>query len=115
VLLPLKDETINEEIVPSVLLISGKELLQEVKKEEEMHFALIGKPKVILINTNPDDLRTKVKVKLDKFVDSIVDDLPNNLPLVRSISHHIDLIPRASLPNKASYRMTPQESEEIKR
>jgi hypothetical protein len=29
---------------------------------------------------------------LDEFVDIIVDDLPNTLPHVRSISHHIDLI-----------------------
>jgi hypothetical protein len=32
----------------------------------------------------------------------------------RSISHHIDLIPRASLLNKEAYRMTPKENEEIK-
>jgi hypothetical protein len=50
VLLPLKDEGVKEEAGPSVLLISGKELLQEVKKE--VHFALIGKPKVILTSTN---------------------------------------------------------------
>ena len=80
------------------------------QKEEEMHFFLIGKPKVILTNTNLDDLPTKFKVMLDEFADIIVDDLPNTLPLVRSISHHIDLIPRASFPNKVSYRMTPQEN-----
>jgi hypothetical protein len=36
---------------------------------------------------------------LDEFVDIIV-DFPNSLPPIRSISHHIDLIPRASFPNK---------------
>jgi hypothetical protein len=115
VLLPLQDEGDKEEVGPSVLLISGKELLQEVKKEEEVHFSLIGKPKVILTSTNLDDLPAEVKVMLDEFVDIIVDDLPNALPPVRSISHHIDLIPRASFPNKAAYRMTPQENEEIKK
>jgi hypothetical protein len=34
VLLPLQDEGAKEEVGPSVLLISGKELLQEVKNEE---------------------------------------------------------------------------------
>jgi hypothetical protein len=115
VLLPLKDETTKEEIGPSVLLISGKEILQEVKKEEEMHFSIIGKSKVILTNENMDDLPTEVKFMLDEFVDFIVDELPNNLPHVRSIIHHIDLIPGESLPNKEAYRMTPQENEEIKR
>jgi hypothetical protein len=110
----LQDEGAKEEVGPSVLLMSGKELLQEVKKEE-VHFSLIGKPKVILTSTNLDDFPAEVKAMLDEFVDIIVDDFPNALPPIRSISHHIDLIPGASLPNKATYRMTPQENEEIKK
>jgi hypothetical protein len=52
---------------------------------------------------------------LGEFADIIVDELPCSLPPVRSVSHHIDLIPGASLPNKAAYRLTPQENEEVKR
>jgi hypothetical protein len=44
-----------------------------------------------------------------------VDELPHSLPPIRSVSHHIDLIPGASLPNKEAYRLTPQENEEVKR
>jgi hypothetical protein len=36
------------------------------------------------------------------------------LPPLRSINHHIDLILGANLPNKATYKMTPQENEEIR-
>jgi hypothetical protein len=44
-----------------------------------------------------------------------VGELPHSFPPMRSVSHHIDLIPRASFSNKATYRLTPQENEEIKR
>jgi len=46
-LLPLKDEADKGAPGNSVMLISGKELLQEVGKGEEMHFIVIGRPKVI--------------------------------------------------------------------
>jgi hypothetical protein len=62
-----------------------------------------------------DDLPTEIKVMLDEFVDIIVDELPNTLPPVRNIIHHIELIPGASFPNKVAYKMTPQENEDIRR
>ena len=52
---------------------------------------------------------------LDNYCDIVVDDLPDELPPVRKISHQIDFIPGSNLPNKASYRMTPKENEEIRR
>jgi hypothetical protein len=51
---------------------------------------------------------------LDNVYDIVVDEFPNSLKPIRSIIHHIDLIPGASLPNKAVYRLTPQENEEVK-
>ena len=68
----------------------------------------------ILTSTDLDEFPDEVKTLLDKYVYIIVDEFPNELPPVRSISHHIDLIPSASLPNKEAYRLTPQENEEIK-
>ena len=84
-------------------------------KEEEVNFSLVCKPRVVLMNTRIKDLPTEVKYMLHEFNDIVVEDFPNELPPKRSISHHIDLIPSASLPNKAAYRMTPRENEEIKR
>jgi len=94
ILLPLKDEVDKGGLEKNVMLMSGKELLQEVEKGEEMHFAIIGRPKVILTSTNLDDLPEEIKTLLNDFADIIVDEFPNALPPIRSINHHIDLIPR---------------------
>ena len=111
---PLEDEVAQQSSGSSILLVTGKELLHEVKKEEDLQFVVVGKPKVILTSTNLDNLPDEVKVLLDEHADIIVDELPSELPPVRSIRHHIDLIPGAIFPNKASYRLTPLENEEIK-
>eukprot|EP00253_Pinus_taeda_P021315 PITA_21315 len=52
---------------------------------------------------------------LQEFSDIVVDDLSDKLPPKRSISDHIDFIPGASLPNKAAYRMSPKNNEEIRK
>ena len=52
---PLKDEIVQEGSSSNILLMSGKELLQEFQREEDLHFSLVGKPKVILTSTNLDD------------------------------------------------------------
>ena len=63
---PLEDETIQEGSSSCILLMSGKELLQEVQKEEDLHFPLVGKPKVILTSTDLDDSPDEVKTSLDE-------------------------------------------------
>ena len=47
---------------------------------------------------------------LAEFTDIIMDELPPK----RNISHHINFIPRVSLPNKEAYKMKPRENAEIK-
>ena len=48
---------------------------------------------------------------LSEFSDIMVDDLPNELPPRRDISHQIGFIPGVSLPNKEAYRLPPQEKD----
>lgn len=110
-LVPLQEEGTAESNDSKALLLRGKDFLQQME-DSEVNFALVCKPKVIITTTKITDLYLKIQEMLNEYNDIIVDDLPNELPPVRSISHHIDLIPGASLPNKAAYRMTPQENEE---
>ena len=58
---------------------------------------------------------TKVADLLKEFLDIVLDNVPNGLPPMQKISHQMDLILGASFPNKAVHKMTPVESEELKR
>jgi hypothetical protein len=106
-LLPIKDKEVEPEVRNTVLLMSGKELIKEVKKKEDTQFIVVRNPRIILTSTRVDDLPEEVQKLLEEFVDIVVDELHCSLPPIRSIIHHIDLIPGASLPNKAVYRLTP--------
>jgi hypothetical protein len=79
-----------------------------------MKFDVIGKLRVILKITSMNYFSVEVQKLLNEFVDIVVDELPHTLPPIRSISHHIDLISAASLSNKETYRLTPQENKEFK-
>jgi hypothetical protein len=97
-LLLIEDKGVNEESSSIILLMSGKELLNEL----------------ILTSTSMDDMPVEIQELLDNFADIVVDELPCSLPPIRSINHHIDLIPGEILPNKETYKLTPQENEEVK-
>ena len=61
------------------------------------------------------DLPLEVQQLLEEFKDIVSDGTPTTLPLRREISHQIDFVPRASLPNKAAYKLTPDQNKEVAR
>ncbi|KAK1678750.1 hypothetical protein QYE76_039598 [Lolium multiflorum] len=52
---------------------------------------------------------------IKEFRDVFTEEVPAGLPPLRGIEHQIDLIPGASLPNKAPYRTNLEETKEIQK
>jgi hypothetical protein len=63
----------------------------------------------------PPSLPPVVANLLQEYMDIFPQDVPPGLPPIRGIEHQIDLILRASLPNRAPYRTNPEETKEIER
>ncbi|KAK1694757.1 hypothetical protein QYE76_011454 [Lolium multiflorum] len=53
--------------------------------------------------------------EMKEFSDVFPEEVPAGLPPLRGIEHQIDLIPGASLPNRAPYRTNPKETKEIQK
>jgi CBS domain containing-hemolysin-like protein len=60
----------------NVVLMSGKELLNEVKKKEDTQFVVVRKPRIVLTTTSVYDLLEKIQELLEDFTDIVVDELP---------------------------------------
>jgi hypothetical protein len=56
--------------------------------------------------------RTITKL-LQEFKDVFPVEIPPGLPPLRGIERQIELIPAASLPNRATYRINPEDTKEI--
>eukprot|EP00253_Pinus_taeda_P026500 PITA_26500 len=113
-LVPIKEENTAEASGVKALLLGGKEFIRQIV-DSEINFAVIRRPKAVVLHTQVSDLPEEVQRLLQDFGDIVVDDLPDELPPRRGISHCIDFIPGASLPNKAAYRMSPKDHEEIRK
>ena len=110
-LIPLQE---NGQVASSrTLLLGGKEFLEKLRKEE-VSYSIMCK-----LSNNEETYLSSLPIELQdmmgKFGGIIVHDFPNELPPMRNISHHMDFILGMSFPNKASYKMTPQENDEIRK
>ena len=50
---------------------------------------------------------------MHEYKDIFQAEVPPGLPPLRGIEHQIDLIPGATLPNRAAYQTNPEETKEI--
>ncbi|XP_057860276.1 uncharacterized protein LOC131069009 [Cryptomeria japonica] len=95
-----------------VCLVSRKQFLRDFKKEKAC-FAIVSKSTTVRTTKEKDEIPKEIQEILEEYAEILMKKLPNGLPPMRCISHCMDLIPHASLTNKAPYRMSPKESEEM--
>jgi len=115
----LKEKETWEKSVPSHKVIQKEEKVEnKVKKillSEQPTGLLLCKGTLTCTATNVEssDLPPLIKELLKEFGDVFSKEGPMELPPFRGIEHQIDLVPRASLPNKTAYRTNPGETKEI--
>lgn len=93
-----------------ITFVDGRKFLDGMR-HEHVCFSLISKA----CKEEVEDAPVEVVDLLNEFEDIVSDNVCDGLPPVRKISHQIDLILGASLPNKVAHRMTLAESEELNR
>jgi hypothetical protein len=78
-----------------------------------MFFVLLYKENFLSTNNLSSTLPSVVSNVLQEYEDVFPNEVPPGLPPKRGIEHQIDLVPGASLPNRAAYRTNPEETKEI--
>ena len=96
-------------------LIATKSDINELIASTSVAYALVCKDALISIHDVQHSLPPAVANILQEYSDVFPSEIPAGLPPIRGIEHQIDLIPGASLPNRAPYRTNPEETKEIQR
>ncbi|KAF2913107.1 hypothetical protein DAI22_10g064250 [Oryza sativa Japonica Group] len=105
----------NEIKLKGSCFIATKSDLDEVDTDTVVCYALVCKETLFPIEDTPISLPPPVTNLLQEYADIFPKEVPPGLPPIRGIEHQIDLIPGASLPNRAPYRTNPEETKEIQR
>jgi hypothetical protein len=94
-------------------LLATKYDVNELFYSTYVAYALVCKYALISIQDMQHSLPPVVANILQEYSDVFPCEILEGLPPIRGIEHQIDLIPGASLPNRASYRTNPEETKEI--
>lgn len=97
------------------VLLATKSDITELGANNSVCYALICKETLFSFQDVHVSLPPAIANLLQEYKDVFPNDIPPGLPPIRGIEHQIDLIPGASLPNRAPYRTNPEETKEIER
>jgi len=96
-------------------LLATKSEINELATSNSFVYALVCKDALVSLHDVQHSLPPAVANILQEYADVFPSKVPPGLPPLRRIKHQIDLIPGASLPNRAPYRTNPEETKEIQR
>ena len=96
-----------------VLFATKSDLADIDYDNDKLCYALICKEALFSLEDIPTSFPPAVTDLLQEYGDIFPDEIPPGLPPLRGIEHQIDLIPGATLPNRAAYRTNPEETKEI--
>ncbi|KAK1664988.1 hypothetical protein QYE76_053147 [Lolium multiflorum] len=104
----------KSERVNSLVILATKEDMREFSEDPAaMPLVLMYKGK-ILVSNDMTPVSLDVSHVLQEFSNVFPEEVPPGFPPLHGIEHQIDLI-GASLPNRAPYRMSPEETKEIQK
>lgn len=106
---------VNEIKLKGACLLASKSDISELDANNSVCYAFICKEALFSFEDMPPSLPPAVTHVLQEYSDVFPQNVPPGLPPIRGIEHQIDLIPGASLPNRAPYRTNPEETKEIQR
>jgi hypothetical protein len=98
-----------------LVMMARKGDLKELSEPNAVFYVLMCKDNFLVTNDLPSTLPSVVFDVLQEYEDVFPEEVPPGLPPKRGIEHQIDLVPGASLPNRAPYRTNPEETKEIQR
>ncbi|KAI4380067.1 hypothetical protein MLD38_006295 [Melastoma candidum] len=90
--------------------LKGVQLVRTIQEGEKAYF-------MVLFESAPGQAMSHPQAAsiLEEFKDVFPEELPVELPPMRSIQHQIDLVQGASLPNRPAYRCNLEEAKELQR
>jgi hypothetical protein len=100
----------NEITLKGGCLFSIKSEVNELLASNFISYAFICKDALISLHDMQQSLPPIVANILQEYANVFPSEVPAGLPPLRGIEHQIDLIPGASLPNRAPYRTNPEET-----
>ena len=100
---------------PSLLILATKQDMREFREDPTALPLVLMYKGEVLVSNDTQSVSLGVSTVLQEYGDVFPEEVPSGLLPLHGIEHQIDLIPGATLPNRAPYRTNPEETKEIQK